>query len=193
MPRKKEYEKENEKNNENEENKHIHIILKDNRIEKFERIKAFYEHNSDVDAIRTCIDKTYDFLNQEPITIRPELKNILDLLISNPYLKSKYLVFTINDIINEALHQWVQSRRNELNLFSITFRSDLPPDEKAIALVFVEHQINFDNGLSFSDIKNILNDMDEKKILAILKKFQFYQLIRSHKINNQELYFAIYP
>ena len=115
------------------------------------------------------------------------------MLVSNSYLKSKYLVFTINDIINEALHQWIQSRRNELNLFSVSFRSELPPDEKAIALVFVEQQINFENGLSVSNIKNFLNDFDEKKILSILKKFQSYQLIRSHKVNNQELFYAIYP
>lgn len=167
--------------------------MKNNRIEKFEKIKSFYEHNSDVDAIRRCIDNTFESLNSDPISIRPELKGILESLSSNSFLKSKYLVFSINDIINEALHQWIQSRRSEINLFSISFRNELPPDEQKVAMVFVEHQVNFINGLSLTDIKKYLTDFDDVKILRILKKFQLYQLIQSSKVENEEFFFANYP
>ena len=167
-------------------NKHVHIILKENRIEKFERIKAYYEHTSDVDAIRTCIDKTFEFLNQEPLNIRPELKQILEIMINNTYLKSKYLVFSFNDIINESLHQWIQSRRSELIIFTLAFRNELPSDEKVVAMVFIEHQINFENGMTITDIKNIITNMDETTLLKILKKFHSAQLIQINKRNNIE-------
>ena len=135
--------------------------MKEKRIEKFERIKAYYEHTSDVDAIRTCIDKTFEILNQEPLNIRPELKQILEIMMNNTYLKSKYIVFSLNDKINESLHQWIQSRRSELNIFSLAFRNELPSDEKVVAMVFIEHQINFENGITITDIKKLITNMDE--------------------------------
>ena len=167
--------------------------MKDSRINKFETIKSHFEFSSDVDTVRACIDKTFESLSHDPLVIRPELQEILELLTSNQYLKSKHLVFSINDIVNEAIHQWIQSRRSELNLFSISFRSELPSDENAVAMVFVEQQINFPNGLSVTDIKSFLNDFEDALILRILRKFQSNQLIHSNKIKNTELFFALYP
>lgn len=60
-------------------------------------------------------------------------------------------------------------------------------------MVFIEQQINYDQGLTISNIKNFLKEFDEIKLLNIIKKFQAAQLIQCNKTENIEYYYAIYP
>lgn len=172
--------------------KQIQVVLKQkNRVEKFNEIKQFHEINSAIDVVRFCIDEVYLYLKDERIFIREEIKNVLDNLLSNDYLKAKNLVFTQNDIINLALHQWIQSRKTEINLHSFSFRRELPKEEQQIANVFIEQQINYDKGLTLQDVIT-LSDLEKKLIERILDKFERNGLLISN-IESEKKYFYAPP
>ena len=173
--------------------KHIHVTLKPSRIEKFEFIKTKNDLNSDVDVIRSCIDQTYEDLTKGDIKIRPEVKQIIENMLNNEYLKNKHLVFNVNDIINEALHQWIRTKMSEINLHSFPFRKELSEEEEQVALVFVEHQINFDRGMSIKDVMQFLQDKNETRVRRILKKFLKQGLILATTINNTEYFYTRPP
>ncbi|MHA2105776.1 MAG: hypothetical protein ACW981_20305 [Candidatus Hodarchaeales archaeon] len=170
--------------------KHVHLILKNERIEKFQAIKKNYNLSQDVDVLRTCLDIVYNSIDSEVLKLRPELSNIVNAFLNNTYLKKKHFVFNSNDVINEAVHYWIQSRRSELNLHSFAFRKELSEDEQLVALVFVEHQIDFDTGMSLEDIKKLLPDLDQLKINQIINQFLNNSLILASNINNVSYYYA---
>ncbi|MFX0053012.1 MAG: hypothetical protein ACFFAJ_12895 [Candidatus Hodarchaeota archaeon] len=180
-------------NNAKNQKKHIHVTLKPSRIEKFEFIKTHLDMNSDVDVIRSCIDQVYEFLTKGEIKFRPELQQVIENMLENEYLKNRHLVFSINDVINEALHQWIRAKMSEINLHAFPFRKELSEEEQQIALVFVEQQINFDRGMSVKDIMHFLKDPNETRVWRILKKFLNQGLIQVTTIESIEYFYATPP
>ena len=84
--------------------KNIHVQLKSARIDKFNSIKNKLELNSDVDVMRTCLDIAYNQLIINNLTLKPELLEIAEKITQSLYLKKKYLIFSVNDILNDALN-----------------------------------------------------------------------------------------
>lgn len=184
----------NETKNTDEKNKkHIHVILGSLRFGKFQLIKKEKEINSDVDVVRHCIDEVHQKLQQEEINLRPVLKQQIDLLLSNDYLKAKHLVLNINDVVNEAVYQWIQNKKNEINLHHFPFRQELKPDEQKVAMAFVEHQLDFEKGMTIADIQSYLPELPETRIQRIVKKFVDNDLLLSNKLNGLIYYYAPVP
>ncbi|MBD3191116.1 MAG: hypothetical protein GF308_10750 [Candidatus Heimdallarchaeota archaeon] len=180
-------------NNRNNKKKHIHVILGPQRFRKFQRIKEQQEINSDVDVMRYCIDEIYQQLQQEKIDLRPILKQQIELMLSNDYLKAKHLVLNINDVINEAVYQWIQNKKNEINLHHFPFRQELKPEEQKIAMVFIEHQLDYEKGMTMEDIKSYLPELPETRLQRIIKKFVDNELLLSNKLNGLIYYYAPVP
>ena len=66
-------------------------------------------------------------------------------------------------------------------------------EEEQVALVFVEHQINFDSGMSIKDVMQFLQDKNETRVRRILKKFLKQGLILATTINNIEYFYTRPP
>ncbi|MHA2226824.1 MAG: hypothetical protein ACXAC8_16545 [Candidatus Hodarchaeales archaeon] len=182
-----------DQSNSSEMKKHIHVILGPQRFERFSTLKTSFEKNSDVDVVRKCIDDMYKSLTEEKISLRPILQQQVNLLLQNDYLRSRHLVLNLSDVVNEAVHQWIQSKKVEINLHHFPFRKELTDDEQQVALVFVEKQYNYDRGLSLKDLKDNLNQMEEVKIRRILKKFVDNGLVLKSHLNEVDYYFATVP
>lgn len=107
-----------------ETKKHIHVILSPNRIKKFNVLKKEFEQNSDVDVLRICIDKVYESSGSNNVLLKQILSDQIDLILKNDYFRGKYLlVESENDIINDAVNLWLQSKKHELNLHNVPFRN----------------------------------------------------------------------
>lgn len=173
--------------------KHIHVILSSSRFEKFKSLKKALEQNSDVDVVRICIDEVYKSLNEEKINLREILEKQVNLLLDNDYLKERYFVLTLNDVVNEAVHQWLQNKKGEINLHHFPFRQHLSEIEQQIALTIVEKQFNYDRGLSFEDLKKHVEGVEDSKIRGILKKFIDNGLILTSQVQGVNYYYAPVP
>ncbi|MFX0182277.1 MAG: hypothetical protein ACFE95_04260 [Candidatus Hodarchaeota archaeon] len=179
--------------NNSETKKHIHVILGSQRFKKFLTLKEVFEKNSDVDVVRTCIDEMYNSLEQEKLSLRPILKQQVNLLLQNDYLSSRHLVLNLNDVVNEAVHQWIQTKKAEINLHHFPFRKELSEDEQQVALVFVENQFKYDRGFLFKDLKSYLTELDDHIIQRILRKFTDNKLIVINNIDGVDYYYAPLP
>ena len=186
-------EKISEEEPETKEKHHIHVILRPKRYSKFVQLKESIDANSDVDVIRYCIDETFKNKDKEKIDIRPILLHRAELLLNNDFFKNKYLVSDFNQILNEALHQWIQKKNQEINLHSIPFREELSPEEHKVALTFVEHQIDFDRGITFEDLLDLMPDIKEQKLRQILKKFLMNELLFKTSFQGIDYYYAPLP
>ena len=175
------------------EKKHIHVVLGSERFEKFRTLKGEFKQNSDVDVVRHCIDKMYNQLTETSIFLRPVLEQQAKLLLQNEYLTSKHLVLDLNDIINEAVYQWIQKNKSEINLHHFPFRQHLNEEEQKVALVFVEKQFNYDKGLTLEDVMDNLKGLDESKVQRILRKFVESGLVTRNKLGSINYYYAPVP
>ena len=175
------------------EKKHIHVILGSERYEKFLKLKKEFKQNSDVDVIRFCIDKMYSLLDESNIKLRPILEKQAQLLLKNDFLTRKHLVLDLNDVVNEAVYQWIQKNRTEINLHHFPFRQKLSEDEQKIALVLVEKQYNFERGMTLEDILDNIKGIDEAKVQRILRKFTDSGLLIINKLNGINYYYAPVP
>ncbi|MHA1984212.1 MAG: hypothetical protein ACW967_07645, partial [Candidatus Hodarchaeales archaeon] len=70
------------------------------------------------------------------------------------------------------------------------FRKELSEEERQIALVFVEHQLDFETGMSLEDIKKFLPDIDQVRVNQIINQFLNSNLILATTVNNVKYYYA---
>ena len=170
--------------------KNIHVVLKKNRIEKFNTIKMKLEINSDVDVMRACLDIAHKQLIEDKLSIKSELLSIAENISGSTFLQKKYLVFSVSDIINDALQKWIQNHYSEYSLFSFSLRKELSEKENRVALVFIENQSDYDRGMSLDAISNLLPDLGSADILRIIKFFLDKDLLQSTVIKGETYYFA---
>ncbi len=180
-------------NNLKEQKKHIHVILSSERYKKFKKLKKHFQQSSDVDVFRFCIDKIYSQLEEPEITLRSILYNQTDLFLRNEYLKRKHLVLDLNDIVNDALHRWIQDRRSELNLHHLPFRNELSEAEQKVAIAFIEHQSKYERGLAIEDLLSLVSDLDKSRMQSIIRKFLTNDLILKNSFDGIDYFYAVVP
>jgi len=173
--------------------KHVHIILESEMYQRFQKLKKTFNQKSDVGVLRMCIDDKYDTLDKETIEIRPVLKKQAEFLLKNNYLTNRYLILSLNDIVNDAIHMWIRTKKSEINLHNVPFRQHLVADEQKVALFFVENQYDYENGITLDDLKNNLRDISEARIKSILQNFVDNKLVTMAQMNDTETYYAPVP
>lgn len=173
-----------------EQIKNIHVILKGSRIDKFLSIKNKLEIISDVDVMRACLDVAHRQIIDNQISLRPDILAIAENIVKSPYIKKRNLIFSVNDILNDSLYNWIQNHYSEYSLHSFSFRKDLSEDEQEIALVFVEHQNSYPRGMTLDDILHFLPSTDTITAEKVIKKFVEYELLEVTKIRDQTYFYA---
>ncbi|MFW9996480.1 MAG: hypothetical protein ACFFD4_30835 [Candidatus Odinarchaeota archaeon] len=182
-------------NSSSEPKKHVHAILSPERAEKFRVVKSLLGLKSDVEALRKCIDEMHESLQGEKIKLRPVLEQQVNLLLNNSFLKRRHLVLTQNDVVNEAVHQWIQNKMSEINLHHFPFRKELSVDEQKVALVFVEKQYSTStgSGITFEQLMGYLEGMEEPKVHAVLGNFLSNGLVLKNRLDGIDYYHAPVP
>lgn len=173
--------------------KHVHIILESDIYQRFQKLKKTFKKKSDVGVLRMCIVDKYDTLDKETIEIRPVLKKQAEFMLKNNYLTNRYLILSLNDIVNDAIHMWLRTKKSEINLHNVPFRQHLAVDQQKVALFFVENQYDYEDGLTFDDLKSNLGGISEARIKSILQNFVDNKLITISQINDTETYYAPVP
>lgn len=172
-----------------EEKKHIHVVLGSNRIEKFDFLKKRLEQNSDVDLIRYCLDKVYDTVDSEPLALREVFTKQIDFILQNEFFKNRHLINSVNDIINDAVFQWIQSRKQELSLYNLELRNELQEQEKTVVLALIENQSNYTKGMTIEDIIEHTEEITKLHLNTILKKFEDNKLVNHDIIQGTDYYY----
>lgn len=170
--------------------KNIHVVLKKKRIDKFNMIKHKLEINSDVDVMRTCLDIAYKQIIVDKLSIKPELLNIAETISKIDFLQKKFLVFSVSDILNDALSKWIQNHYSDYSLFSFSLRKELTENERQVALALIKGQKEYDSGMTLNKISEDLQDLEPKEILKIIKSFLEKELIQSTDLKGETYYYA---
>lgn len=170
--------------------KNIHVVLKKNRIDKFNMIKNKLELNSDVDVMRTCLDIAHKQIIEDKLSIKPELLNIAENISNISILQKKFLVFSVSDILNDALSKWIQNHYSEYSLFSFSLRSELSEKENLVAITLIEKQRTYENGITLNKLSEYINDLKLSEISKIIKSFLDLELIQSTVIRGETYYYA---
>lgn len=173
-----------------EQIKNIHVILKGMRIDKFRSIKNKLEINSDVDVMRACLDIAHKQVIENQIGLRPDILAIAEKIVKSPFIKKRYLIFSVNDILNDSLNKWIQNHYSEYSLHSFSFRKDLSEEEQEVALVFVEKQNSYPRGMTLDDIILFLPSLDVEIAEKVVKKFVEFDLLEATEIHNQTYFYA---
>ncbi len=173
-----------------ENNKNIHVVLKKNRIERFNLIKSKLEINSDVDVMRTCLDIAYKQIIENKLSIKSDLLTKAENIANRPFLQNKYLVYSVSDILNDALRKWIENHYSEYSLFSFSLRKELTELEQLVALAFIENQSNYDRGMTVDTISNLLPNENLLEIQKIIRSFLDQDLLQSTVIRGETYYYA---
>lgn len=148
----------------------IRVELTGDVLSQFQQIKQTRNLELNTETIRYCITETY---SQGHFTLENDLVDQIRQVLSSKYVKNKYFVYSMNDLIRNAVEDYIKkiySERESIQSFAV--RKELNPEETEIALaaIQVQHSSTIDM-FTVEDILNHVNRKDKQNVTFILENF----------------------
>ncbi len=155
----------------------------------FLRLKEIHNFKTNTECIRWCITEAAKDSN---INLSQEQLELIEELISKPFIKKKFMVFNQNEFIKKAVDSYIETIRSSMpSIQDWDVRNHLTEDDLEVALAIIK--IQADSPLDMVTIEQIASELKTKNFVNLrntLKRFVEAGILDQINHRNQTYYHA---
>ncbi len=167
----------------------LRIELDDDQVELFQRIKKEHNFKTNTECIRYCISVAS---SNEGIKIDPEYFVHIQNLLLKKFVRTQFLVFSVQDVVRKALDVFIQEIQSSFpSLDDWNVKKSLTEDELSVALCILKLQAGTDGSMvSEADIMDSLPQLTKKQVRDILEDFVSQSFVERTHYSDKLFYHA---